>query len=535
MARPAVLAIRIVSDAADAQKAFQGTEKAQGRWERGLGTASRAAAVAGAAIVALGVKTAAAASTAQQAAGAVEAAFGRQADAVDRLAAGAADRVGLATSQYGQLAAVLGSQLRNLGVSEDQLVGTTDDLITRGADLAATFGGTTAEAVDALSSLMRGERDPIERYGVSIKDADIQARLAADGLDKLTGDARRQAETQATLAILTEQTANAQGQFARESDTAAGAQQRAAANAENAAAAIGQALLPVVVLAASALGQLAQFATENAGAFRVVVVAVAALAGAILAINGITKVYTAAHRALSVVLRVGAADTIRHRVATIASTAVATVARGATLAWAAAQRVLNLAMRANPIGIVVTIIAALVGAIIAAYKNSETFRSIVQKAGAVAKSAFDAVVRAVRPVVDFVGRLIDGVRSVVGWISRIKFPKPPAWLSSIGSAIGDLFGASQFAGPYEPGLVGATAPRLGGPTSQALPRLGFMPHLGGGSTGLAALAALSGGGLTVVTVNGALDPDAVARQIERILARRATRTGRGVVTRQVVL
>src|SRR4029077_17622360 len=58
----------------------------------------------------------------------------------------------------------------------------TDDLINLGADLAATYGGTTSEAVSALSALLRGERDPIERYGVSLKQADVDAQLLATGI-----------------------------------------------------------------------------------------------------------------------------------------------------------------------------------------------------------------------------------------------------------------------------------------------------------------------------------------------------------------
>lgn len=525
MAKTAILAVRILSDADT--KGFDQAGRAVGGYESKLRTASRGALAVVAGVGALALATKDAASRAEQAAGAVESAFGRQAAAVDKLAAGAATRVGLAASEYGQLASVLGSQLRNLGVAEDQLVGTTDDLITRGADLAATFGGTTAEAVDALSSLMRGERDPIERYGVSIKDADIQARLAAQGLTGLTGEARKQAETQATLALLTEQTANAQGTFAREATSAAGASQIAAAQAENAKAALGQALLPVVVAVSSALGVLANWMTNNAGAARAVVVAVAALAAAVIATNAAVRVYQATHRALAAVLRVSTGETVRHRVATIASTVASKAARAAAVAWAAAQRILNLALRANPIGLVITAIAALVALVIAAYRNSETFRNIVQGAGRAARSAFEAVARAVRPVVNFIQSLVDGVQSAVSWLRRLKFPEPPGWLKSIGGAIGNLFGASDYPGPHE--LLSGIPPTLTPAT-----RLSFMPHAGGGSGELAALAALRGvGGLTVINVNGALDPDAVARQIERLLSRRATRTGRGVVTRQV--
>lgn len=78
----------------------------------------------------------------------------------------------------------------------------------------------------------------------------------------------------------------------------------------------------------------------------------------------------------------------------VAATGVA-IATGlvtaATKAWTAAQWLLNAALTANPIGIVVTAIAALVAGFIVAYKKSETFRDIVNGALNAVKDAAVAV------------------------------------------------------------------------------------------------------------------------------------------------
>lgn len=184
------------------------------------------------------------AATLEQAIGAVDSVFGESAGSIHQWALSAADDAGLSQSAYSNLAVVLGAQLKNMGIPMEEVAGQTGELVTMGSDLAAMFGGTTSEAVEALSSLLRGERDPIERYGVSINEAAIQAKMAEMGLDGLSGEAEKNAKLQATLALLTEQTADAQGQFARETDTAAGAQQIAAANADNLRAKIGNQLLP---------------------------------------------------------------------------------------------------------------------------------------------------------------------------------------------------------------------------------------------------------------------------------------------------
>jgi hypothetical protein len=67
------------------------------------------------------------------------------------------------------------------------------------------------------------------------------------------------------------------------------------------------------------------------------------------------------------------------------------IASGATKAWAAGQWLLNAALSANPIGLVVVGIAALIAILVLAWKNSDTFRRIVTGAfGAVKDFASNA-------------------------------------------------------------------------------------------------------------------------------------------------
>lgn len=77
-----------------------------------------------------------------------------------------------------------------------------------------------------------------------------------------------------------------------------------------------------------------------------------------------------------------AAAATRARVATIASTVAQKAAAVASRVWAVAVRVLNAAMAANPIGLVVVAIVALIGVAIWAYKEFDWFRNVVQTAWA---------------------------------------------------------------------------------------------------------------------------------------------------------
>ncbi|MFB7251725.1 hypothetical protein [Microbacterium sp. NPDC056234] len=115
------------------------------------------------------------------------------------------------------------------------------------------FGGTSREAVEALSSALKGERDPIERYGVSLKQASIDAKAAELGFTKVGGALSAEANAAATLALIMEQTADAHGNFAKESTTYEGVMQRLGASWANVSTTIGQAFLPFATAAGSIL------------------------------------------------------------------------------------------------------------------------------------------------------------------------------------------------------------------------------------------------------------------------------------------
>ncbi|AXC35370.1 tape measure protein [Microbacterium phage Sippinontea] len=252
MAKNTVI-VSILGDTRDLQSKLGGATGSLSKW----GAAAAAAAAVTAAAIGAGVaKSVKSASELQQNLGAMDSVFKGNAAQMQQWASGAAGAVGLAKSEYAGLATVLGSQLRNMGVESAALAGKTNELIGLGADLSAQFGGSTSDAVSALSSLLRGERDPIERYGVSINEAAVQAKMAEMGLTGLTGEAEKNAKLQATLALLYQQTADAQGAFARESTTLAGAQQRLAAGAENLFATFGTALLPAFTAVTAAAGVL---------------------------------------------------------------------------------------------------------------------------------------------------------------------------------------------------------------------------------------------------------------------------------------
>jgi phage-related protein len=135
-------------------------------------------------------------------------------------------------------------------------------------------------------------------------------------------------------------------------------------------------------------------------------------------------------------IKAASSGMISNALATGRATASSVVHRGATLAQAGAtrvmtvaQRALNLAMRANPIGIIITVLAALGAALVVAYKKSETFRRIVDGAFKIVKNTAMAVGSAIKNAFSAAFNFVRGAwNSTVGGFGF----SIPSWVPGVG-------------------------------------------------------------------------------------------------------
>lgn len=334
----------------------------------------------------------------QQSIGGVDAVFDTSSSKVNAWAANAADAVGLSQNSYNQLATVIGAQLTNAGFSLDDAADKTNNLIGMSADLAATFGGTTADAVSSLSAAFRGEYDSIEKYGLSIKESTIQSRLAEQGLSDLTGEAYNQARALELMKMLSEQTAGAQGMFASEVDTLQGQQQRLTAEFENQQAALGTALLPAMtelvgmardilpgafsvlgsVLAGiiSVISDLASYYQDNASWINVLATTVGVLTAAWLIYRGVAAGIAAVQLAITAATYGTQGAMLVTGAATAIYNGIMNAMKVATVVATAVQWAWNAALTANPIGVIIMLIAALVAGIIWFFTQTELGQQI---------------------------------------------------------------------------------------------------------------------------------------------------------------
>jgi phage-related protein len=561
--KTAILSVKIVSDAKDFSSKM---DTSVSKLDKFQSIANKLAVPATAVLAGLGAIAVGAgkmASEAEQNFGAVDAVFKDHANSVKEMAKTSAQNLGLSGSDYAKYSALLGSQLKNAGVPMEALAGQTDKLIGYGADFAAQFGGTVPDAVDALSSALKGEMDPIEKYGISLSETKVKAQMAADGTDKLTGAAYDQAKAAAIMTLIQNQGKDALGAFGREAGTAAGQQAIATAKWQDASVALGTVLLPIMTQAATILADVAKWVQENTGFVQTLVVGIAILAAGILVLNVAMMIMNAIALvnpwvilAVAVVALVGfivylATQTtffgdLWTNVSKFAGEAWNNFINFITVLWNAWFNLIRSVLTniGNFFQSVFSNIGSFVGGVV---RNIQSFfasgfafiGSIVSNyinfiiavisgiVGAVSNvtnfvssafsSAFSFAQSVVSGVINFIvggfNNIVGAVQNAINWVRNLfNGFSVPGWLKDVMKFMG----------------VGGTGFEFSGAFAMVPGELGI------GATGGSSLGALMGsrnGGKTEVnnyhiTVNGALDERSTARQIKSILTNDAQRTGR---------
>lgn len=220
--------------------------------------------------------------------------FGPSAQAIKDFAKNSATEFGLSQQAALDAASTFAVFGKAAGLSGAGLEDFSTSMVGLSADLAS-FGNTSPEeAINAIGSALRGEAEPIRKYGVLLDDATLRNRAMALGLIKTTKEALTpQQKALAAQAEILAQTKDAQGDFARTSDGLANQQRILAAQFENTKAELGNALLPVMQAVASfmtttllpAFTGFIDFVKEHGSVFGPIAIGLGVLVGVIWALN----------------------------------------------------------------------------------------------------------------------------------------------------------------------------------------------------------------------------------------------------------
>ena len=267
--------------------------------------------------------------------------------------------------------------------SLETLLPAMNNLLAQQKGLSATTGDAV-QIGNLMGKAMMGQVDALKRVGISFSEAEAnvikygteqeKAAMLAQVIQNNVGDMN--AELAKTDSGKQQQLVNTLGDMKEE------------------LGAMVNGALPFVTIAAQASTALAGVTTLVAG---VKTLSVTLYASA--------KAFLASTVAM-----------VKNKGAALAVAAAQKVVSVATAAWTAVQKVLNFVLTANPIGIVITAICALVAAIIYAYNNCESFRKIVDK-----------VWEAIKPLAT---AIMNGLAKAFAWLVE-KCKEAWEWLKNI--------------------------------------------------------------------------------------------------------
>ena len=231
---------RAVQDAGDSFGSFSSIIK--------TGSLVAAAAIAGisVAIFAVGRDAIKAATEYEDVAAAVGSIFGEAATGLKEFAKEAPTLLG--QSQNAFLGAV-----KQFGVFGDAAGWAGEDtaafakqLAILATDLRSFNGGTVEEAITAIGAGLRGESEPLKRYGVFLDDVTLKAEALAMGIYDGEGPLTAQQKILAANSTILKKTSIQQGDFARTQDSMANSASKLRAQLEDVSLTIGNALIPVL-------------------------------------------------------------------------------------------------------------------------------------------------------------------------------------------------------------------------------------------------------------------------------------------------
>lgn len=207
-----------------------------------------AAAAAGAMAVKIGIDAVKAASDLSETISKVGVLFGNSAKEIEKFAEGAASSLGQTKQQALDAAATFATFGKSAGLTGGELSKFSIGFVKLASDLASFNNTSPEQAINAIGAALRGEAEPLRAYGVLLDDASMRQAALELGIVSTTKNALTpQQKVLAAQELIYRQTAAAQGDFDRTSDGLANRTRILTAELENAKATIGEALLPIVL------------------------------------------------------------------------------------------------------------------------------------------------------------------------------------------------------------------------------------------------------------------------------------------------
>jgi hypothetical protein len=173
--------------------------------------------------------------------------FGESADEIKAFSKTTATSLGISGTQALKATSTFATFGKAAGLTGKDLTKFSKGATTLAADLGSFYNTSADDAILAIGSALRGESEPIRKFGVLLNESTIKAKAMEMGLYDGTGALDAQTKSLATYEVILDQTKDAQGDFARTSDGLAGQQKILDSTLSDLKTTMGTKLLPVML------------------------------------------------------------------------------------------------------------------------------------------------------------------------------------------------------------------------------------------------------------------------------------------------
>lgn len=198
----------------------------------------------------------------------VDVTFGSMAEDVNEFARTAITQLGLSETSAKRYTSTMGAMLKSMGLTTGEALNMSKTITSLSADMASFYNLNPDVAFEKIRSGISGETEPLKQLGINMSVANMQAYAMSQGISKAYSKMTQQEQALLRYNYLLSVTADAQGDFARTSDSWAN-QTRILSEQLNALKAeIGQGLIAVFTPVVKALNLLIGKLRIAAGYFR---------------------------------------------------------------------------------------------------------------------------------------------------------------------------------------------------------------------------------------------------------------------------
>lgn len=216
--------------------------------------------------------------------------FDGSASSIDAWGDTTAERLGQSKREATEAANTFGIFGKNAGLAGDDLVGFSTGLAGLATDLASARDTPIPDAITAIAAAMRGESEPISRYGADVRELALQQEALALGIKEGSGPLTQQQRVLAVQSLLFKQLSDSVGDYDRTSDSAANTSKRLSATIEDTRADEGSGLLGLLSATNKAASAVLDTLDEIPGATAALGLGTAAVGGAAILGGAVTSI-----------------------------------------------------------------------------------------------------------------------------------------------------------------------------------------------------------------------------------------------------